>query len=315
MRPVSWPVGARPDHRHAPPVSCRLFTEELWHSMGDREYDLNRRQMAREPKAEIDKASEAEVTGSFRSYLLHPQQKVELKHFRPERKCRPMFAIGEMLWTERYPNGKVLRWTAWAGWKASSFDPAPEGATAQIVVDGFWLPCAGAGRSGRSSAEKGRLTKALAGFTGKRAKSLQPARQFPILFEKAQPGSGREGARRSGRQGSRRGAERCRAAIDRLGLIGAAAQSRSPFPIDAIPGDGSPPARDTASRSASVAAPHFFSRRPAFRSAPFAAFFCAKPHFGGRLSSNLLRRYFGCLSLILLRSLAFAECGVSLAAG
>ena len=94
-----------------------------------------------------------------------------------------------------------------------SFDAAPEGATAQIVVDGatYVLPLAGAVDF---AAEKARLTKALEA-SQKEAKSLSGRLGNANFVEKAKPEAVEKA--RSDLSDKEAEAERLQAAIDRLG--------------------------------------------------------------------------------------------------
>jgi valyl-tRNA synthetase len=94
-----------------------------------------------------------------------------------------------------------------------SFDPAPEGANAQIVIDGatYVLPLAGAIDV---DAEKARLGKALEA-SQKEAKSLSGRLSNPNFVEKAKPEAVEKA--RADLADKEAEAERLQAALARLG--------------------------------------------------------------------------------------------------
>jgi len=187
-----------------------FITEELWHSMGDREYDLIVAKWP-EPKAEIDKEAKAEVDWLIRLISATRTAKVEL-NIPPGTKMSAHVRDGDDALAERIKRqGSALDRVGRL--ESFSFDPAPEGATAQIVVDGatYVLPLAGAVDF---EAEKGRLTKALEA-SQKEAKSLAGRLGNPNFVEKAKPEAVEKA--RADLADKEAEAERLQAAIDRLG--------------------------------------------------------------------------------------------------
>lgn len=187
-----------------------FITEELWHSMGDREYDLIVAKWP-EPKAETDKDAKAEVDWLIRLISATRTAKVEL-NIPPGTKMSAHVRDGDDALAERIKRqssalDRVGRLESF------SFDAAPEGATAQIVVDGatYVLPLAGAVDF---DAEKSRLAKALEA-SQKEAKSLSGRLSNPNFVEKAKPEAVDKA--RADLAEKEAEAERLQAAIDRLG--------------------------------------------------------------------------------------------------
>jgi len=187
-----------------------FITEELWHSMGDRKYDLIVAKWP-EPKAEIDKEAKAEVDWLIRLISATRTAKVEL-NIPPGTKMTAHVRDGDDALAERIQRqGSALDRVGRL--ENISFDPAPEGATAQIVVDGatYVLPLAGAVDF---EAEKGRLIKALEA-SQKEAKSLSGRLSNPNFVEKAKPEAVEKA--RADLAAKEAESERLQAAIDRLG--------------------------------------------------------------------------------------------------
>ncbi len=163
-----------------------FITEELWHAMaqdnGGRNYDLIVAKWP-EPQAEIDTEAKAEVDWLIKLISEVRSTKVEL-NIAPGTKMTAHVRDGD-----DDLQAKIARQTAALDrvgrLEAISFDPAPEGASAQIVVDGatYVLPLAGAIDI---DAEKGRLAKALEAAQ-KEAKSLSGRLGNPNFVEKAKP--------------------------------------------------------------------------------------------------------------------------------
>tara|TARA_R110000824_G_scaffold163733_8_gene339567 strand:- start:39572 stop:42343 length:2772 start_codon:yes stop_codon:yes gene_type:complete len=186
-----------------------FITEELWHSMGDRGYDLIVAKWP-EPKAEIDKEAKAEVDWLIRLISATRTAKVEL-NIPPGTKMSAHVrdsddALAERIKRQSSALDRVGRLESF------SFDAAPEGATAQIVVDGatYVLPLAGAVDF---EAEKARLTKSLEAAQ-KEAKSLSGRLGNPNFVEKAKPEAVEKA--RADLAEKEAEAERLQAAIDRL---------------------------------------------------------------------------------------------------
>ncbi|MEP2101790.1 MAG: valine--tRNA ligase [Parasphingorhabdus sp.] len=191
-----------------------FITEELWHSMasetGGRNYDLIVAKWP-EPKAEIDADAKAEVDWLIRLISATRTAKVEL-NIAPGTKMTAHVRDGDDALRAR-----IARQTSALDrvgrLESFSFDPAPEGATAQIVIDGatYVLPLAGAIDI---DAEKARLGKALEGVS-KEAKSLEGRLGNANFVEKAKP-EAVEKARADLADKSAE-AERLQAALARLG--------------------------------------------------------------------------------------------------
>ncbi|WP_373490853.1 valine--tRNA ligase [Parasphingorhabdus sp.] len=187
-----------------------FITEELWHAMGERDYDLI---VARwpEPGAAIDKTAKAEVDWLIKLISEVRSTKVEL-NIAPGTKMTAHVRDGDDAL-----QAKIARQNAALDrvgrLEAISFDPAPEGASAQIVVDGatYVLPLAGAIDI---DAEKARLNKTLEAAQ-KEARSLSGRLGNPNFVEKAKPEAVEKA--RADLADKEAEAERLQAAIDRLG--------------------------------------------------------------------------------------------------
>lgn len=191
-----------------------FITEELWHSMasetGGRNYDLIVAKWP-EPKASVDKEAKAEVDWLIRLISATRTAKVEL-NISPGTKMAAHVRDADAALQER-----IARQTAALDrvgrLESFSFDPAPEGATAQIVIDGatYVLPLAGAIDV---DAEKARLNKALEA-SQKEAKSLNGRLSNLNFVEKAKPEAVEKA--RADLAEKEAEAERLQAALDRLG--------------------------------------------------------------------------------------------------
>ncbi|MEP3914993.1 MAG: valine--tRNA ligase, partial [Parasphingorhabdus sp.] len=163
-----------------------FITEELWQAMaqerGGRSYDLIVAKWPA-PKAAVDSEAKAEIDWLIKLVSEVRSTKVEL-NIAPGTKMTAHVRDGD-----KSLQAKIVRQNAALDrvgrLEAISFDPAPEGASAQIVVDGatYVLPLAGAIDI---DAEKGRLTKALEA-SQKEAKSLSGRLGNPNFVEKAKP--------------------------------------------------------------------------------------------------------------------------------
>lgn len=191
-----------------------FITEELWHSMasetGGRNYDLIVAKWP-EPKAEIDAEAKAEVDWLIRLISATRTAKVEL-NIAPGTKM-----TAHVRDSDDALQARIARQTSALDrvgrLESFSFDAAPEGATAQIVIDGatYVLPLAGAIDI---DAEKARLNKALESVS-KEAKSLEGRLGNANFVEKAKP-EAVEKARADLADKSAE-AERLQAALARLG--------------------------------------------------------------------------------------------------
>jgi valyl-tRNA synthetase len=163
-----------------------FITEELWHSMasetGGRNYDLIVAKWP-EPKAEIDAEAKAEVDWLIRLISATRTAKVEL-NIAPGTKMSAHVRDGGAKLEAQITRQKAALDRV-GRLESFSFDPAPDGPTAQIVVDGatYVLPLAGAVDF---EAEKARLNKALEA-SQKEAKSLSGRLGNPNFVEKAKP--------------------------------------------------------------------------------------------------------------------------------
>ena len=191
-----------------------FITEELWHSMasetGGRNYDLIVAKWP-EPKAEIDADAKAEVDWLIRLISATRTAKVEL-NIAPGTKMTAHVRDGDDALQERIVR-QASALDRVGRLESFSFDPAPEGATAQIVIDGatYVLPLAGAIDI---DAEKARLGKALEA-SQKEAKSLNGRLGNPNFVEKAKPEAVEKA--RADLAEKEADAERLQAALDRLG--------------------------------------------------------------------------------------------------
>jgi len=163
-----------------------FITEELWHSMaaetGGRDYDLIVAKWP-QPKAKVDVQAKAEVDWLIKLISEVRSAKVEL-NIAPGTKMTAHVGdasaeLQQQITRQSAALDRVGRL------ETISFAPAPEGASAQIIVDGatYVLPLAGAIDV---DAEKARLTKALEA-SQKEAKSLSGRLGNPNFVEKAKP--------------------------------------------------------------------------------------------------------------------------------
>jgi valyl-tRNA synthetase len=191
-----------------------FITEELWHAMaqedGDRKYDLIVAQWPA-PKAAIDKQAKAEVDWLIKLISEVRSAKVELNIAPGTKLSAHVRDGGEGLAEQIARHAAALDRVGRL--ETLSFDPAPEGPLAQIVVDGatYVLPLADAIDI---DAEKARLNKALEA-SQKEAKSLSGRLGNPNFVEKAKPEAVEKA--RADLADKEAEAERLQAAIDRLG--------------------------------------------------------------------------------------------------
>ncbi len=187
-----------------------FITEELWHSMGERNYDLIVAKWPA-PKAEIDAEAKGEIDWLIKLVSEVRSTKVEL-NIPPGTKMAAHVPDGDNALQD-----KIARHAAALDrvgrLEAVSFDPAPDGASAQLVVDDatYVLPLAGAIDI---DAEKARLTKALEGVS-KEAKSLEGRLGNANFVEKAKPEAAEKA--RADLADKTTESERLQAALDRLG--------------------------------------------------------------------------------------------------
>ncbi|MEP3466383.1 MAG: class I tRNA ligase family protein, partial [Parasphingorhabdus sp.] len=191
-----------------------FITEELWHSMaqedGGRNYDLIVAKWPA-PKAEIDTVAKSEIDWLIKLVSEVRSTKVEL-NIAPGTKMAAHIRDGDSALMEKVARhnpalDRVGRL------ESISADPAPEGPSAQLVVDGatYVLPLAGAIDI---DAEKARLTKSLEGVS-KEAKSLEGRLGNANFVEKAKPEAVEKA--RADLADKTAEAERLQAALDRLG--------------------------------------------------------------------------------------------------
>ena len=187
-----------------------FITEELWHAMGERDYDLIVA-LWPEPRAEIDTQAKAEIDWLIKLISELRSVKVDL-NIAPGTKMTAHVRDGDDIL-----QAKIARQSAALDrvgrLESISFDPASEGPSAQIVVDGatFVLPLAGAIDI---DAEKARLNKTLESAL-KEAKSLSGRLGNPNFVEKAKPEAVEKA--RADLADKEAEAERLQAAINRLG--------------------------------------------------------------------------------------------------
>ena len=187
-----------------------FITEELWHAMGERTYDLIVAQWP-EPKAEIDAQAKAEVDWLIKLISEVRSAKVELNVAPGTKMSAHVRDGGAGLADQIARHSAALDRVGRL--ESLSFDPAPAGPTAQIVVDGatYVLPLADAIDI---DAEKGRLNKALEA-SQKEARSLSGRLGNPNFVEKAKPEAVEKA--RADLADKEAEAGRLQAAIDRLG--------------------------------------------------------------------------------------------------
>ena len=191
-----------------------FITEELWHSMaaetGGREYDLIVAKWP-QPGVEVDKDAKAEVDWLIRLISAVRAAKVEL-NIAPGTKMTAHVRDGDDSLKDRIARQSAALDRV-GRLESVSFDPAPEGANAQIVIDGatYVLPLAGAIDV---DAEKARLGKALEA-SQKEAKSLSGRLSNPNFVEKAKPEAVEKA--RADLADKEAEAERLQAALARLG--------------------------------------------------------------------------------------------------
>ena len=187
-----------------------FITEELWHAMGERSYDLIVAKWP-EPKAEIDVQAKAEVDWLIKLVSELRSVKVDL-NIAPGTKMTAHVRDGD-----DELQAKIARQSAALDrvgrLEAISCDAAPDGPSAQIVVDGatYVLPLAGAIDI---DAEKARLNKTLEAAQ-KEAKSLSGRLGNPNFVEKAKPEAVEKA--RADLADKEAEAGRLQAAINRLG--------------------------------------------------------------------------------------------------
>ena len=191
-----------------------FITEELWHSMaaetGGREYDLIVAKWP-QPGVAVDKDAKAEVDWLIRLISAVRAAKVEL-NIAPGTKMTAHVRDGDDSLKDRIARQSAALDRV-GRLESVSFDPAPEGANAQIVIDGatYVLPLAGAIDV---DAEKARLGKALEA-SQKEAKSLSGRLSNPNFVEKAKPEAVEKA--RADLADKEAEAERLQAALARLG--------------------------------------------------------------------------------------------------
>ena len=187
-----------------------FITEELWHAMGERSYDLIVAKWP-EPKAEIDVQAKAEVDWLIKLVSELRSVKVDL-NIAPGTKM-----TAHVRDSDDELQAKIARQSAALDrvgrLEAISCDAAPDGPSAQIVVDGatYVLPLAGAIDI---DAEKARLNKTLEAAQ-KEAKSLSGRLGNPNFVEKAKPEAVEKA--RADLADKEAEAGRLQAAINRLG--------------------------------------------------------------------------------------------------
>ncbi|MEO0439381.1 MAG: class I tRNA ligase family protein, partial [Pseudomonadota bacterium] len=191
-----------------------FITEELWHKMaeehGGRNYDLIVAKWPT-PKVDIDSEAKAEVDWLIRLISATRTAKVEL-NIAPGTKMSAHVRDGDAALQDRIAR-QMPALDRVGRLENISFEPAPEGASAQIVIDEatYVLPLAGAIDI---DAEKARLTKALEA-SQKEAKSLNGRLGNPNFVEKAKPEAVEKA--RADLADKEAEAERLQAALDRLG--------------------------------------------------------------------------------------------------
>ena len=187
-----------------------FITEELWHALGERDSDLIVAAWPA-PAAQVDAAAKSEVEWLIKLVS-------EIRAARAELNVAPGAKLPLYVRDANPASSARLRdlFTAlsrMARVESCSFDPAPAGGSAQIVVDQatYIIPLEGVIDI---AAEKARLSKALEA-AAKEAKSLEGRLNNPSFVEKAKP-EAVEKARADHAEKSAE-AERLAAALERLG--------------------------------------------------------------------------------------------------
>ncbi len=159
-----------------------FITEELWHALGERKYDLIVAKWPA-PKAELDAAAKAEVEWLIKLIGEVRTAKVELGIAPGAKMTAHADGADTALQARIAANLPMLERVGRL--QAVAFTPAPAGASAQIVVEGatFTLPLEGVIDI---AAEKARLSKALEAVS-KEAASLNGRLSNPAFTEKAKP--------------------------------------------------------------------------------------------------------------------------------
>ncbi len=187
-----------------------FITEELWHSMGTRNYDLIIAKWP-EPKAKIDRDAKAEVDWLIKLVSEVRSAKVELNIAPGTKMAAHVRDASPKLMNQIARHSPALDRVGRL--KTVTADPAPEGPSAQIIVDGatYILPLAGAIDI---DAEKARLNKTLEA-SQKEAKSLSGRLGNSNFIEKAKPEAVEKA--RADLAEKEADAERLQAALARLG--------------------------------------------------------------------------------------------------
>jgi len=187
-----------------------FITEELWHALGDRPYDLIHAQWP-QPEATVDAEASAEVSWLIRLVS-------EVRTAKNELSIAPGARLNAHIRdASATTQARLVRQQAAINRVARidsvSADPAPEGGAIQLVIDEatFVIPLAGVIDL---DAERARITKAIEAAT-KEAKSLEGRLNNPAFVEKAKP-EAVEKARADHAEKAAE-AERLIAALSRLG--------------------------------------------------------------------------------------------------
>ena len=187
-----------------------FITEELWHAMGQRNYHLIVAKWPA-PKEEVDAEAKAEIDWIIKLVSEVRSAKVELNIPPGTKMTAHLSDAGDELRARIGRNAALLDRVGRI--ENIAFDSAPEGASAQIVVENatYVLPLKGVIDI---EAEKARLTKALERVS-KEAKSLEGRLSNANFVQKAKP-EAVEKARNDLAEKSAE-AERLQSAMDRLG--------------------------------------------------------------------------------------------------
>jgi valyl-tRNA synthetase len=187
-----------------------FITEELWHALGDRPYDLIHAKWP-QPAANVDAQATAEVDWLIRLISEVRTAKNELG-IAPGARLNAHIRDASAETTARLDRQQAAI-NRVARIDSVSADPAPEGGAIQLVIDEatFVIPLAGVIDL---DAERARITKAIEAAT-KEAKSLEGRLNNPAFVEKAKP-EAVEKARADHAEKAAE-AERLTAALARLG--------------------------------------------------------------------------------------------------
>jgi valyl-tRNA synthetase len=187
-----------------------FITEELWHALGDRPFDLIHAQWP-QPEAAVDAEASAEISWMIRLVSEVRTAKNELG-IAPGARLNAHIRDASPQTQERLKRQQAAI-NRVARIDSVSAEPAPEGGAIQLVIDEatFVIPLAGVIDL---DAERARITKAIEAAT-KEAKSLEVRLNNPAFVDKAKPEAVDKARADHAEKAAE--AERLTAALSRLG--------------------------------------------------------------------------------------------------